>query len=433
MSSIRKLSANSTVFVVVAGLAAFGTYFCMYAFRKPYTAADFAEADSLPFGLNFKIALLIAQVIGYALSKFIGIKVISELRDRYRNALLIGCIAVAELALVGFGLSRDSSWSLLFLFLNGLPLGLIWGIVFSYLEGRRTTEILGSVLCASFIISSGVVKSIGAYLMLSWAVSPYWMPAVVGALFLPPLLFFAWLLQQLPPPSPADEAARTPRVPMDGRRRWDLFSRLWLGLIAIIAYYICVGAYRDIRDNFAVEIWTALGYGDTPAVFTVAELPIAALTLVALALTTLIPSSRRALHFYHGLILFSTLLIVAATSAYQSGLLAGSYWMVLVGAGLYLGYVPLNAIYFDRLIAAFRYAAVAGFLIYLADAAGYAGSIAVLFYRNFGTGELDWLPFFVQMSYWVGTVGSVCVTVAWWDFHRRLSRLPTLVLSTNPT
>ncbi len=422
MINLRQHSANSPVFVLLAGLAAFGTYFCMYAFRKPYTAADFAGAESEPLGLDFKIALLIAQVMGYALSKFVGIKVISELRDRYRALLLVGCIAGAEGALVGFGLTQDSSWSLGWLFLNGLPLGIIWGIVFSYLEGRRTTEVLGSVLCASFIISSGVVKSIGAYLLLSWSVSPYWMPAVVGALFFPPLLLFAYLLTHLPPPSAADVAARTLRVPMDAARRWRLVRRLWLGLLAIVIYYVGITAYRDIRDNFAAELWAALGYGDTPAIFTVAELPIALLTLITLALTTCIRNNHRALHFYHGLILCSTALIILATYAFETGRLSGSYWMVVVGAGLYMGYVPLNAIYFDRLIAAFRFAAVAGFLIYVADSAGYAGSVGVLLYRNFATPELAWLPFFIRMSYWVGGIGVCCVIVAWWDFTQRLRR-----------
>jgi hypothetical protein len=431
MTTLRNISANSPVFVLLAGLAAFGTYFCMYAFRKPYTAADFTGAESEPLGLNFKIALLIAQVIGYALSKFVGIKVISELRNRYRTALLIGCIACAEGALVGFGMTQDSGWSIVWLFLNGLPLGIIWGIVFSYLEGRRTTEVLGSVLCASFIVSSGVVKSIGAYLLFYWSVSPYWMPAVVGGLFFPPLLLFAYLLAHIPPPSPEDIAARTPRVPMDATRRWQLIRNLWLGLLAIVTYYVGITAYRDIRDNFAAELWAALGYGDTPAIFTLAELPIALLTLIILALTTWIRNNRRALHFYHGLILFSTTLIIFATYAFETGQLSGSYWMVLVGAGLYMGYVPLNAIYFDRLIAAFRFAAVAGFLIYVADSAGYAGSVAVLLYRNFGTAELAWLPFFIRMSYWVGGIGACCVIIAWWDFSLRLKR-PAILLPKTP-
>jgi len=38
------------------------------------------------------------------------------------------------------------------LFFNGLPLGFIWGIVFSFLEGRRYTEVLGAMMASSFIL-----------------------------------------------------------------------------------------------------------------------------------------------------------------------------------------------------------------------------------------------------------------------------------------
>ena len=67
------------------------------------------------------------------------------------------------------------------MFLNGLPLGMIWGLVFGFMEGRRTSEVLGAVLCASFIVSSGAVKSVGKLLLAHWHVSPFWMPAAVGA------------------------------------------------------------------------------------------------------------------------------------------------------------------------------------------------------------------------------------------------------------
>jgi hypothetical protein len=55
-------------------LAAFGTYFCMYAFRKPFTAAGFQ--DTTVWGLDYKTVLVTAQVLGYTFSKFLGIKVV---------------------------------------------------------------------------------------------------------------------------------------------------------------------------------------------------------------------------------------------------------------------------------------------------------------------------------------------------------------------
>ncbi|MEO0731951.1 MAG: DUF5690 family protein [Bacteroidota bacterium] len=416
-------------FPLAAGLAAFGAYCCMYAFRKPFTATDYAGAAA--FGvIDFKTGLVIAQVLGYALSKFIGIKVISELRPARRTALFIGLIVAAELALVGFGVAGDHWLALPLLFLNGLPLGMIWGIVFSYLEGRRTTEILGAMLATSFIVSSGVVKSVGAGLLQSgWVSSPYWMPAVTGGLFFLPLVGFAYWLRSLPPPTATDIAARTRREPMHARERGQLLRRLGPGLIGIVLYYVAVTALRDVRDNFAPELWSALGYGGAPEVFTLAELPIALLTLTPLLLGYFIADNRRALRYYHVLIVASTVLILVATAAFTAGWLPGVYWMVAVGLGLYLGYVPLNAIYFDRLVGAFRQVATAGFLIYVADASGYAGSVAILLWRNFGQADLSWLAFFTQLAYLVGGLGLVAAAGSWYALERRLAAYPTPRLS----
>ncbi|MGB0373252.1 MAG: DUF5690 family protein [Opitutales bacterium] len=417
-SALKSLRSQAPI-ILMGGLAAFGTYFCMYAFRKPYTATSFEGLEGFA-GLDFKIALVISLVLGYALSKFIGIKLISELKAKARIFMLIGLVAVAELALVGFGFVGDHWSAFMFLFLNGLPLGMVWGILFSYLEGRQTSELLGAILCSSFIVSSGAVKSVGLWLMLQFDVSAFWMPAATGALFFIPLVCFAFMLEKVPPPTPEDIALRTERKPMNNRDRIDLLKTVGLGIVGIIVYFIIITAFRDFRDNFAFELWSALGYGDAPAIFTLAEIPIAILALSTMVFGFFIKDSQKALSYYHILIFAATLLILLSTFAFSSGWLDGAVWMVAVGAGLYLAYVPLNAIYFDRLIAAFRHVATAGFLIYLADASGYAGSVGILLIKNFGNLELSWLEFFRNFSYLVGVLGLVAIGSSWWLFGRRL-------------
>ncbi len=123
------------LFVLHASLAAFGTYFCMYAFRKPFSVASFEGLTY--FGINYKILLVIAQVVGYALSKFVGIKVISELRPNRRLHYLIALIALAEISLLLFALV-PAPYNIAFMFLNGLPLGMIWGIVFPMWREERS-------------------------------------------------------------------------------------------------------------------------------------------------------------------------------------------------------------------------------------------------------------------------------------------------------
>ncbi len=87
--------AGPAMFSAVAGLAGFCAYFSMYAFRKPFTAATFAVVPGWHFVLDYKIALVIAQAAGYALSKLIGVKVVSEIAPARRGAAILGLIGVA--------------------------------------------------------------------------------------------------------------------------------------------------------------------------------------------------------------------------------------------------------------------------------------------------------------------------------------------------
>ncbi len=114
-------------------IAAFGTYFCMYAFRKPFTAASFD--GPLVWGATFKTMLVTSQVMGYMLSKFIGIKVIAEMPPERRAIGILVLVFFAESALVLFGIV-PRPWNAVCLFANGLPLGMVFGLVLGFLEGR---------------------------------------------------------------------------------------------------------------------------------------------------------------------------------------------------------------------------------------------------------------------------------------------------------
>ncbi len=411
-------TANPIVFTIVAGLAGFSAYFSMYAFRKPFTAATFDAVPGWSFALDYKIALVIAQAAGYALSKLIGVKVISEIDPARRGVAILLLIGVGWLALIAFALIPPP-WNVAALFFNGLPLGMIWGLVFGYMEGRRVSEVLGSILCASFILSSGVVKSVGAWLMLALQVSPFWMPAAAGALFFPLLFLSVWVLSALPPPSAADEAERVKRAPMDAADR-AAFLRVYApGVILLVVAYVLLTAFRDFRDNFAAEIWTALGYGKEAGVFTASELPVAAISLVALGAVMVVRDNFRALMVIHGIVFLGFLLLGASTLAFQAHLLSPLAWMILAGAGLYMGYTPFNAMLFDRLIAFSGRMATAGFLIYVADASGYLGSVALLLWRNFGGFHLDWLQFFTLSAYAASLAGLVLTAAAALYFSRK--------------
>lgn len=297
----RLARADALSFTLFAGLAGFCAYFSMYAFRKPFTAATFEGVEGWTFAVDYKVALVIAQLLGYALSKWIGIKLIAEADEAGRCRAILGLIGFSWLALVGFALT-PAPWKVGFLFLNGLPLGLIWGLVFGFMEGRRVSDVLGAILCSSFILSSGVVKAVGK-MLLQAGVSEVWMPAAAGAVFSPLLLMAVYGLSQLPPPSEADEAARVRRSPMGAAERARFLRDYWPGVALMTLAYVFLTVFRDFRDNFSAEIWQALGQGQAASVFAASEAPVAVAILVLLGGLMLIRNNRHAFFIMHGVVI----------------------------------------------------------------------------------------------------------------------------------
>src|SRR5438093_13406606 len=76
--------APAPVFATYAIVAAFASYFCMYAFRKPFAAAKFEGEFFLGTTVALKTAIVISHIIGYAFSKCIGIKVCSDVSPMRR-------------------------------------------------------------------------------------------------------------------------------------------------------------------------------------------------------------------------------------------------------------------------------------------------------------------------------------------------------------
>ena len=73
----------------------------MYAFRKPFTVGSYQGPPI--WGIGEKTLLVTAQVLGYTLSKFLGIRVVAETTASRRALGILILIGIAELALVLFG------------------------------------------------------------------------------------------------------------------------------------------------------------------------------------------------------------------------------------------------------------------------------------------------------------------------------------------
>ena len=405
--------------MIKAAAAVFITYLSMYAFRKPFTSAQYA--DYVLWGIDYKIILIIAQLVGYTLSKYFGIKIISELSASKRTITLIFLMAFSWLALLFFGIV-PAPYNLPFMFLNGLPLGMIWGVVFSYIEGRRHTELLGVAMASSFIISSGIVKGVGSYLLINLQVSEMWMPFFTGLLFLPILFLGIYLLHSLGNPDEGDVLARTERKPMDAAERKAFFKRFAPGIIFSIIIYVCLTIFRDLRDNFAVEFWKSFGIENIPSLLILSELPIALFVILIIGSMIFIKNNKLAFFMNFYILLLGGVLLLLSTILFSNQLLSPTLWMVLVGFSMYLPYIAFHALFFERWIAYFKIKSNIGYLMYIVDAAGYLGSTFVLLFKNFSTIAYSWVDFFILTAIVTSTL-IILLSIANYFYFKNQDKL----------
>jgi hypothetical protein len=396
------------VFILYLSLSSFTVYACMYGFRKPYTAASYAGISL--FGISYKVVLVIVQTIGYTISKFYGIRFIAGMDPSKRARYIVLLIGIAWIALLLFALVPPP-YNFVFLFINGLPLGMFWGLVFGYIEGRRTTELIGAVCASSFVFASGIAKTVGKSLVLH-GVSETWMPFFAGAVFMIPLLICTWMLQQTPPPNAEDIAQRTIRLPMGKQERKNFLRVFGYALVPIVLAYIMLTILRDFTEDFANELWTETGYSHNADVFADTSTIVGLIVLAALGGFFLIRNNYRAFQLNNVIIIFGFLLAAGATVAFRLHFISPVAWIISASAGLYLGYVPYNCFYFERMLAAYRISGNVGFLIYIADAFGYLGTVVVLLAKEFIRFHYTWVDFFTGLFYVSAGAGILLVLLS---------------------
>jgi hypothetical protein len=401
-------------------IAAFGCYFCVYGFRKPFTAGTYE--DQFFMGIHWKSILISSQIAGYMLSKWCGIFFVSSITWEKRAKAIIVSILIAELALLGFGLV-PKPYNLIFLLLNGLPLGMIFGYIQGFLEGKKNTELFIAALGSSFILADGVSKSVGVSL-LDWGVAENWMPFAAGLLYAVPFLFFVWMLTQIPRPTASEIADRAERSPMTQKDRIQLVKQLWPGISAIALLYLFAALLRGIRSDFAPEIWHYLGYEGVPSIYSQTEIWVTVGILLINGSLVLIKKNQIA--FYTSLFAIASgfMLLVIAGLWGRDGL--SSFWLiVLTGFGIYLPYLTITTSVFERMIAITRHKANIGFLMYIVDSVGYLGYNVLLIAAGFIFPNWNLPQLFFSWITILGFAGLALSAASWIYFKRKLSGNPT--------
>lgn len=413
-------SSKSIKTGLYAAVVVFLAYTMIFGYRKTFTVATF---DGLTVvGYSYKTILVISQMLGYLLAKFYGIKYISELKRTGRGKIILILTGISWLSWLLFAVV-PMPYNIVFLFVNGFPLGMLWGVVFSYVEGRRSTDFIGAALAVSFIFASGFVKSVGAWIISDFGVSEFWMPFCAGVVFCAPLALFVFLMERIPQPYEEDIKFRTERVAMTAEDRKKFIRDFLGGIVACVLIYCFATIFRDIRDNFIAEMWKEMGFFNQPAIFSKTETPITIIVLILIGSMVMIKNNFLALKTAHWFIIVGFVIAGVSTLVFKANQLSPIAWMTLVGLGLYMVYIPFNAIFFDRLISTFKYASNVGFLIYIADAFGYVGSIGVLLSKEIFKVKLNWVTFFSSSVMILSVVGVLLTFYSLYYFSRKYRKM----------
>lgn len=419
------------LFIVWAGGAALLSYTLVYALRKPFTAVTF---DGLEFmGMDYKTSATVIQIAGYLIAKLLGIKLISELERKRRLPFIVGSVVLAEASLLLFAFC-PAPYNVLALFLNGLSLGCMWGVIFSFLEGRRVSGILASIMGVSIAFSSGLAKSVALFVMNDLGVDPFLMPAVIGGVALVLLLLLAFALDRLPEPDEDDVRHCTQRVPMDGCRRKEIFLQFAPLLVLLFVGNLFITIIRDIKEDFLVNLVDTTRFSSWA--ISGVEGVVTLLILGLLLTVSLVRNHRRVLNTVLLLAIAGLFGLVLVASMYDTLHLSPLNWLFCQSLGLYIAYLSFQTIFFDRFVACYGINGNVGFFIATIDFIGYLGTVGVLVFKELATGSMQWMEFYNTLVIVLGSASCLLLAlsglgIAYYSRRRRRSSgmVPTVSVS----
>ena len=190
--------------------------------------------------------------------------------------------------------------------------------------------------------------------------------------------------------------------------------------------YLLITILRSMRADFAPELWKGLGEPTPPNIFIRSETLVTIGVLAIIGCGVLIRDNRRA--FLTALVtsMAGLGLIAIAAATRNAAAIGGFTFMVLAGLGLYLPYVAMHTTIFERLIAMTRDRGNIGYFMYLADAIGYLGYVAVMLVRATVSVGDDFIGFFLTASWLVVGLSAICLVLSWMYFASPLRCQPAV-------
>lgn len=220
------------------------------------------------------------------------------------------------------------------------------------------------------------------------------MPALIGAIAFPLLCLTGWMMTRFPRPTAADIAARTERVTLNGSERRNLFLRFMPILTLLFVANLLITVMRDIKEDFIVCIIDV----STISAWTFAHVDTIA-TLVMLAIFALLALSTLGM---------GALAFIGANSDTLG--ISTTTWLFAQSLCIDVAYLGFQTIFFERFIACFKIRGNVGFFIITIDFVGYAGTVALLIFKEYLLTGINWSVFYDYINLYVGL--ACCIAFA---------------------
>lgn len=400
-------------------------------------------------GLSAKSILVLAFTAGYAIGKVPAFLAVSKLPPWKRLRILLGIVLFSFVTIVCFFKCASIVLQSILVFVGAVPLSSIFGVMTQYLEGRHATDKLNIGLSLVMLLGGGIARSVAAG--MHQALNNQWddVPVLVAAVYLPVCLVSLVVLDTTPPPTKTEAELQQERRPLSMRSGLRFFRKFWPGLSLVFLGYAAASAVRNFREYFAADIYQqALHKGHHHILnktttdhveaweYLVLELPAALITSIAIYSISFVQSNRKALFMISAFVTCGGVICMVSTLCYTQGWFgkmpsngtsshsfgpsnhvghdhivpsptAGYVWILAIGVGTYLMYLPGGFLMFDRLIAASRVDISAAFLIYASDIFGQFATFGITFLKEFGNSE----KVETHHDFFVSTINPISVTM----------------------
>lgn len=181
-------------------------------------------------------------------------------------------------------------------------------------------------------------------------------------------------------------------------------------MVPVVIAYAVFTIARDFSEDFANELWTETGYQNNASIFAQTGTIISLFALAVVGGFFLIKDNYKAFRMSHYLIIAGVAISAIITMLFRLHMVSPFIWMVTATAGMYLGYLPFNCLFFERMLSVYKIKGNIGFLMYIADSFGYLGTVVVLLVKEFIPIKYSWVNFFSFLFYSAGVMGILLVS-----------------------